>query len=183
MRRFLILIPAAVGLAIASRRSLADPRSHGFPRFFGFGALLGLVLLNAPWWFRRPFCPRQLASWTLLASSAGLAAHSFRALRMAGRPDERRADDPALLGFERTTALVRTGAYGVIRHPLYASLILLAGGALLKRVSCSASALAAGASACFAATALVEEAENLRSFGEEYAVYQRTTHLLIPHLL
>jgi protein-S-isoprenylcysteine O-methyltransferase Ste14 len=183
VRRFLILASATAGLAIASRHSLAKPRSHGFPRFFGFVALAGLVSLNAPWWFRRPLCPRQLASWALLTSSAGLAAHSFYVLRVAGRPDARRADEAALLGFEKTTVLVRAGAYRVIRHPLYASLVLLAGGALLKRVSWPATALAIGASACFAATALAEEPENLRAFGEEYAAYRRTTHLLIPHVL
>ena len=180
--RLPIFVLGTAVLAVASRRSLLSPRSHGFPRFFGFVALLGLVLVNAPWWLRRPLAPRQLASWALLASSAGLAAHSFRVLRRAGRPDERRSAEPTL-AFERTTALVSEGAYGSIRHPLYASLLLFAGGALLKRVSPSSLALALAASACLVATALLEEPENLRTFGEEYAAYRRGTHLFVPYLL
>ncbi|HJW74317.1 MAG TPA: isoprenylcysteine carboxylmethyltransferase family protein [Thermoleophilia bacterium] len=189
MRRLAVLPLVTAALAVVSRRSLRDPRSHGFSRFFGFLALAALVLTNAPWWFRRPLCARQLVSWGLLVSSAGLAAHSFRVLRAVGAPDhvgardERRSDEPALLAFEKTTVLVDSGAYGLIRHPLYASLLLLVGGALLKRVSPPAAALAVAASACFVATALAEEPENRRTFGEEYAEYRRRTHLFVPYVL
>lgn len=189
MRRFVILLPATAALAVVSRRSLREPRSHGFPRFFGFVTLAALVVTNAPWWFRRPLSLRQLASWGMLASSAGLAVHSFRVLHEAETPDSadlsdlRRSDEAALLAFERTTALVETGAYGLVRHPLYASLLLLVGGALLKRPSLPAGTLAVAAWACFAATALAEEPENMRTFGEDYAEYRRRTRLLIPFVL
>lgn len=181
MSRLLVFILGTTALAVVSRRSLAQPRSHGFPRFFGFVALLGLVLVNSRWWFHRPLAPRQLASWGLLASSAGLAAHSFRLLGRARRPGERRSAEPTL-AFERTTVLVSDGAYGVVRHPLYSSLLLLTGGALLKRVSWSSVSLALVADACFVATALAEEPENLRAFGDEYAAYQGRTHMLVPYL-
>ncbi len=182
MSRPLILVLGTAALAVASRGSLAHPRSHGFPRFFGFVALLGLVLVNSRWWFSRPLAPRQLASWGLLASSAGLAAHSFRLLGRVGQPGERTATDPAL-AFERTTVLVSEGAYGVVRHPLYSSLLLFAGGALLKRVSWSSVSLALTAGTCFVATALAEEPENLRAFGDEYAAYRSRTHMVVPYLL
>jgi protein-S-isoprenylcysteine O-methyltransferase Ste14 len=182
VRRLSIFVLGTVALAAASRRSLASPRSHGFARFFGFVALLGLVLVNARWWFSRPWAARQLASWALLASSAALAAHSFRVLRVAGRPDQKRSAEPTL-AFERTTVLVSEGAYGLVRHPLYSSLLLLTGGALLKRVSPPALTLALAAAACFVATALAEEPENLRTFGEEYAAYRRRTRLFVPYVL
>jgi protein-S-isoprenylcysteine O-methyltransferase Ste14 len=79
--------------------------------------------------------------------------------------------------------LVSEGAYGVVRHPLYSSLLLFAGGALLKRVSWSSASLALAAGACFVATALAEEPENLRAFGDEYAAYRSRTHMVVPYLL
>ena len=75
------------------------------------------------------------------------------------------------------------GAYGLIRHPMYTSLLLLVGGALLKRVSARSVALAGVASACLVATALIEETENRDAFGEEYAVYARRTRRFIPFVL
>jgi protein-S-isoprenylcysteine O-methyltransferase Ste14 len=180
--RAAVFLLGTASLAVVSRRSLAQPRSHGFPRFFGFTALLGLVVVNSRWWFHRPLAPRQLASWMLLASSAGLAAHSFAVLRRAGRPGEQRSSEPTL-AFERTTVLVDGGAYRLIRHPLYSSLLLLASGALLKRVSWLSLGLAVAAGGCFVATAVYEEPENLRTFGDEYAAYQRRTHLFVPYLL
>lgn len=182
MRRVPVFVLGSVALAIASRHSLTSPRSQGFPRFFGFVALLGLVLVNARWWFCRPLTPRQLASWTLLTSSAGLATHSFYVLRLAGRPGGQRSAEPTL-ALERTTVLVSEGAYGMIRHPLYTSLLLLTGGVLLKRVSPPALSLALAASASLVATALVEEPENLRTFGEEYAAYRRRTRLFVPYIV
>lgn len=177
-----LFVLGTIALAIASRRSLVSPCSHGFPRFFGFAALWGLVLTNVRWWFFRPWAPRQLASWALLASSAGLAAHSFRVLKRAGRPGERSSREPTL-AFERTTVLVDEGAYQLIRHPLYASLLLLAGGVVLKRVSPASVTLALTAGACFVATALAEEPENLRAFGEEYESYRRRTRRFVPFVL
>lgn len=171
--RWLVL---AMGSAIAlwpSRRSLRDPGAHGFYRFFAFEAIVALIALNLPYWFRKPLSPRQLVSWPLLAGSAGLAVHGFRLLRVIGRP----AGD-----FEQTTRLVRQGAYRVIRHPLYASLLLLAWGAYLKKPSAAGAALAAGASAALAATAKVEERENLARFGDEYARYMQETRMFVPGL-
>ena len=74
---------------------------------------------------------RQLASWALPLTSLLLAAHGFYLLRRVGKPD-RSIEDATRLGIEKTTRLVRSGAYRYIRHPLYASLLALAWGAFLK---------------------------------------------------
>lgn len=54
----------------------------------------------------------------------GLGLHLF----VAGKPASHRHDE-TLMSFEKTTALVTTGIYRRIRHPLYGSLLFLAWGA------------------------------------------------------
>ena len=73
-------------LLVLFRRSLRHPHSHGFPRFFGFLFLLGLVVLNTPWWFSDPFSPAQLISWALLLVSLALAFQGFSLLHRKGKP-------------------------------------------------------------------------------------------------
>lgn len=171
MPRLIAFAIVSLAILLLSRESLRDPRSHGFPRFFAFELLLILILLNVPRWFADPLSARQIVSWLLLLTSLLLAAHGFHLLRRAGRPKG---------GIERTTALVTVGAYGYIRHPLYASLLLLAWGAFLKDPSLLGGALAVATNACLAATAKVEEAENLRRFGADYAAYMKHTRRFVP---
>ncbi len=162
-----------------SRGSLRRPDAHGFYRFFAFEAILGLVALGLPSWYRDARSPRQLASWSLLLASAPLAVHGFYLLRQMGKPDPSIAD-PALLGLEKTTRLVRTGAYRYIRHPLYSSLLLFAWGANLKAPSWISTMLTAIATTSLYLTARVEERENALTFGDEYAEYVRVTRMFVP---
>ena len=87
-----------------------------------------------------------------------------------------------LLGIEKTTRLVTTGAFRYIRHPLYSSLLLLAWGVFFKNPSWAGICLALGATAFLVATAMVEEAENLLYFGPVYREYMRRTKMFIPYL-
>lgn len=162
-----------------SRGSLRSRNAHGYYRFFAFEAILGLIALNSPAWFRDRLSLRQLGSWALLLGSALLAAHGFRLLVALGKPDPS-VPDPSLLGVETTTRLVSSGAYRYIRHPLYASLLMLAWGALLKAPSWVGIALAAAATGALYLTARVEERENLRGFGAEYEQYVRGTQMFVP---
>ena len=73
-------------------------------------------------------------------------------------------------------------AYRYIRHPLYASLLLLVWGALLKNLQVPGVALALAGSALLTVTARVEEAENLVKFGADYAAYMKDTRMFIPFL-
>jgi protein-S-isoprenylcysteine O-methyltransferase Ste14 len=162
-----------------SRTSLRTPASHGFYRFFAWECMAALFLLNAPVWFRDPFSPAQLASWLLLTGAAALAIHGIQLLRQMGRPDAARAGE-GLVGFEKTTLLVTRGAYRFIRHPLYASLLLLNWGILLKDVGWGALLLALAATGLLVATAKAEEAENVRYFGVAYREYCKRTRMFIP---
>jgi protein-S-isoprenylcysteine O-methyltransferase Ste14 len=126
MFKLIIFVVASAGIVFVSWASLRDPRSHGFFRFFAFESILVLILLNLDHWFRDPFSAPQIVSWLLLLSSLVLAVHGFHLLRVVGEPRE---------GFEDTTTLVKMGAYKYIRHPLYASLLLLGWGAFFKAPS------------------------------------------------
>jgi protein-S-isoprenylcysteine O-methyltransferase Ste14 len=181
MIRAAIFIAASAVFAFLTWRSLRIPRTHGFYRFFAFELLTALVLLNAPDWFRAPLSTRQMASWIMLAASAGLAVEGFRLLLEIGRPSQD-AVPSANLWFENTTALVTAGIYRFIRHPMYASLMWLGWGAFLKHPSRTGLALTIGACAFLVATAIVEERENLARFGAAYAAYMKSTKRFVPFL-
>jgi len=173
---------ASFTIVWVSRHSLLHPTSHGFPRFFAFEAILGLLVLNASHWFTDPFGARQLVSWVLLIGSAVFVVWGFALLRGEGGFTMAGEVSPGF-AWERTGRLVTGGIYGYIRHPMYSSLLLLAWGALLKHVTLGTIALAVAASVALAATARFEEAENLVRFGEEYREYKRRTRMFVPFVL
>lgn len=179
MYRIIIFVLASIALAALSSRSLRDPRSHGFYRFFAFEAILIQILLSLPYWFDRPFSLTQLISWPLLLVSIVLAAQGFYMLRKIGgsRPRE---GDSANLSFENTARLVTEGPYRFIRHPLYSSLLFLAWGAFFKRPSLPGIAVTAIASIFLFLTAKAEEKENIAFFGPEYGSYMKKTKMFIP---
>ncbi len=182
LNRLLLFVALSAPLVYVSRRSLLAPRSHGLPRWIAWEAILGLLCLNVGDWFRAPFSPRQIASWLLLVLSIVPVVEGVRLLRRVGRPDASRSEDAAMLGFERTTALVTSGIYRYIRHPMYSSLLLLAWGVFLKAPSWWGTALAALATAALIATALTEEREDVRFFGPAYRQYRKRTRMFIPYL-
>ncbi len=171
--RPLVFVVASAGIVAYSWRSLADPRSHGFPRCFAFESLLTLILLNVPGWFHDPWSPRQIASWVLLCGALALAIHGFVRLVTAGKPRG---------SFEDTTVLVVSGAYRWIRHPLYASVLYLTWGVFLKGISALSGVLAAAATVFLVLTALNEERENLARFGGSYRTYMTRTRRFVPYL-
>jgi protein-S-isoprenylcysteine O-methyltransferase Ste14 len=173
MIRLVVFAVGSAGIILLSWNSLREPRTHGFYRTFAFEAILALFVLNVEHWFRGPFSAFQIISWLLLLASLFLVVHGFHLLRVVGKPEGE---------IENTTTLVRVGAYKYIRHPLYASLLLLAWGIFFKDPSLLGGTLAAAASLFLWAAARVEEAENLAKFGASYAAYIRTTKRFIPFL-
>ena len=183
MLRLATFVALSAVLVVISRASLRSPSAHGFWRLLAWECIVALFVLNfisARQWFGDSTSARQLVSWFLLFGSIVPAVAGAVALRRRGRPDERRDDDPALLGIERTTRLVTTGAYRRIRHPMYSSLLLLAWGVFFKHPSWIGAALALTASACLLATAKIEEQENLRYFGAAYRAYMKDTTRFLP---
>ena len=148
-------------------------RTAHIARAFSFVFVLGTVGVNLRPWFRAPFAPLHILSWALLLGSLGLAVHGFILLSVIGRPQGR---------IDQTTVLVTVGAYRYLRHPLYASLLLLAWGAFLKQPSLPGTVLAAAATASLIATARAEEAELSQKFGSAYAEYRKSTKMFIPYV-
>ena len=151
--------------------SLRRPNAYGVYRFFAFLGILALIVLNAPLWLRAPLSALQILSWLMLCGSIVLAVHGFQLLRTVGRPDGH---------LENTTEVVRVGAYRYIRHPLYASLLLLGGGAFLKAPSLTGVIVLFMVVVSLIATARVEEQENMTRFGDAYADYMKTTKMFVP---
>lgn len=177
---FLVL---SLVLAYISRGSLRAPRSHGFYRFFAWEFILALILLNIDAWFQNPGSWHQLISWFLLTLSIVPLVFGIRALRSGGKPARQREGEPQLLAFEKTSALVTTGIYRYIRHPLYSSLLLLAWGIFFKAPSGLGLVLAVGATAFLVLTAKADEAECIRFFGPEYREYMKRTKMFVPFFL
>jgi len=178
--RLAAFVVGSVLLVVFSRRALRHPRSHGFARFFAFELLLALALLNAPAWFRHPLSARQIVSWGLLVASAALAAHAF--LTFHGRGRHAQVGTGGDFAWERTTQLVTSGAYRWIRHPMYASLLLLGAGAFLKAVTLPSVTLGACLVAALIMTARADEAETAARFGPSYEAYRARTGMFFPRL-
>jgi protein-S-isoprenylcysteine O-methyltransferase Ste14 len=153
--------------------SLRQPRSHGFFRFFAWEAILGLLLLNLRGWFAEPLAWHQVLSWILLIVSLYFVVEGIHLLRRTGKPQD---------ALEATTRLVRDGIFAYIRHPLYASLLLLAWGIFFKSPSRLDGCIAAVATAFLYATARADEAECLVKFGNAYAEYMKGTRMFIPFI-
>jgi protein-S-isoprenylcysteine O-methyltransferase Ste14 len=181
MLLFIVFFLGSVGIFIISRHALAEKTSHGFPRFFAFEAILGLVVLNAPHWFSQPFSLIQIVSWVFLLGAAFLVIYAVLVLRAHGAQDKSIQDDRQL-PFEKTTHLVTKGPYRFIRHPMYASLLYLAWGVFLKQVTLITILLLVLICLTLFLTAVYEERENLAKFGDEYTSYMLRTKRFFPYI-
>ena len=182
MTRISLFILSTLGLIYFSRKSLNNPKSHGFYRFFAFESIAALILLNHPYWFREPFAPLHILSWLLLLISIFFILQSLLLLKQHGGHAERK-DMPENLPFENTVHIVETGLYRFIRHPMYSSLFFLAWGAFFKHITLLTLGVIILANGFLIAAAKVEERENLRFFGGIYAKYMARTKMFIPWLL
>lgn len=161
-----------------SRKPLRHPGSHGFYRFFAWEGILALVVMNRGPWGEDPFSPHQMVSWLLMLASIMLAVAGRAGIAQGAAGGGR--SDGALYEWERTTALVTSGVFAYIRHPMYASLLALAWGACLQAPSWPGAAVAAGASLFLVFTAIADERECLAFFGQPYADYMRRTRRFVP---
>jgi len=169
-------------LIYISRASLRAPRSHGFHRFFAWECILCLFLLNFEYWFFKPFAWNQLIAWLSLMLSLVPLAFGIHSLRTRGKPSGQRAGDPSLLEFEKTTALVTSGIYKYIRHPLYSSLFWLTWGIYFKLPSVPGLVISITAVFFLIMTARADEAECVQFFGGKYREYMQRTKMFIPYV-
>ncbi|HTP06869.1 MAG TPA: methyltransferase [Anaerolineae bacterium] len=182
MLEVLVFLVGSIGLIYISRASLRAPRSHGFYRFFAWECILVLFLLNVDVWFHSPLAWYQLISWLLLLLCLVPLLLGVRTLRARGRSTAQRIGEPQLLAFEKTSALVTSGIYHYIRHPLYSSLLLLTWGIFFKSLTWPGFMLAVAASLFLFATGKADEAECIRFFGEPYQDYMKHSKRFVPFL-
>jgi protein-S-isoprenylcysteine O-methyltransferase Ste14 len=179
--KLVAFVVVSAGFALLTWRSLRNFRSHGPYRFLAWTAIWILVLSNLEYWFAEPFVIRQIVSWLLLFISIVAVTYGVVSL-CRGRPDSDRKE-ATLMGIEKTTVLVTTGAYRFVRHPMYSSFLFGALGILLKHVSWQSSFMTGITIFFTAMTARIEEAENIRYFGDAYRSYMKRTKMFIPFLL
>ncbi|MGB8491581.1 MAG: isoprenylcysteine carboxylmethyltransferase family protein [Bacteroidales bacterium] len=172
---YIVLVCGSVFIALFSWFfSISHRRYHGIPRFFAFESIFVLLLLNYRVWFLHPFSVAQIISWIVLIFSAWAGIEGFLLLKRRGRP---------LGEFENTTVLVKTGVYGVIRHPLYLSLLLLGTGIMLKDPGLTQVILGIVILTALYFTAKIEEKEMIERFGNNYTDYMKNTKMFLPFLL
>jgi len=182
MIHLIAFLGLSVVLTYISRASLRAPRSHGFYRFFAWEFMVALFLLNVDVWFQEPFSWHQVISWGLLFVCLVPLIFGVRSLTSLGKPVARRDAEPALLAFEKTSALVTSGIYRYIRHPLYSSLLFLTWGIFFKSVTGLGVLFAFAATLFLFATALADEAECIRFFGAAYQAYMKQSKRFVPFL-
>jgi protein-S-isoprenylcysteine O-methyltransferase Ste14 len=154
--------------------SIKHGRYHGIPRFFVFESIFLLVILNIRVWFHDPFSFHQIISWILLIFSAYTGIVGFLLLKKKGKPGR---------NFENTTVLVKSGIYGLIRHPLYLSLFLLGAGVMMKDPQRLALLFGLVNFIGVYFTARIEEKEMIEKFGDAYREYMKETKMFIPYVV
>ena len=182
MIQWIVFAVGSLLLIVISWKSLFHPGSHGFYRFFAWEAILALFVTNMNFWFYKPFSWNQILAWSLLFLCLIPLALGIYSLRTRGKPEKQREGDPSLLAFEKTTALVTSGIYHYIRHPLYSSLFLLTWGIFFKAPSWLAFSFAVASTLLLIATARADERECKQFFGALYQEYMHKTKRFIPYL-
>jgi protein-S-isoprenylcysteine O-methyltransferase Ste14 len=164
---------------IGVSRSLFDRRESGLLAL----AVLGLfvipaiyVLTGFPASFDRPFIPA--VAWLGLVPMVG-ALWLFRRSHVdLGR------NWSISLEVREQHALVQTGVYRLIRHPMYSSFFLLGLAQMLLLPNWFAGlAGVAGAGILFAFRFRREERMMLESFGDDYRSYMTHTKRIVPWIL
>jgi protein-S-isoprenylcysteine O-methyltransferase Ste14 len=174
MNLLAVIIGTIVIIVFSWFISVKHRRYHGIPRFFAFESIYLLTLLNIRVWFHDPLSFNQVVSWLLLILSAYFGLAGFILLKKKGRSSG---------NFENTTILVKSGVYGLIRHPLYLSLFLLGTGVMMKDPKIPAILLGVINLVSVFFTALAEEKEMIEKFGEPYKEYMKETKMFIPFIM
>jgi protein-S-isoprenylcysteine O-methyltransferase Ste14 len=172
---YLVLISGTILIIVFSWFfSIKEKRYHGVTRFFVFESILVLLLLNYRVWFRDPFSLHQIISWILLFGSIYPGLAGYLLLKRKGKSEQ---------SFENTTALVKSGIYKYIRHPLYCSLFLLGSGIMFKDTGNLQLIIGAINLVAIYLTSRIEEKEMLSRFGDSYRQYMGETKMFIPKIL
>lgn len=182
MDRIILFVALSIPVILISWRTLFSLKTHGFYRFLSWECIIWLFASNYRYWFQDPFSALQVFSWIFLCASGYLVIIGAIVLKRKGKPVQSRKDK-SLYQFEQTSQLVETGIYKHIRHPLYASLLFLSWGICLKHIVPLSLGVAVASTLFLYVTALFDEKECIRVFGQEYREYMKRSKRFIPFLL
>lgn len=169
--KIIIFSSLAILVFMKFRRKLRSVDDHDFYVFFAFESLLALLFLNIDALIPGAMSWSQVIAWIFLILSLSFALSGFYGLKKYGRTRG---------GLDGTSHLITQGVFRYIRHPLYSSLILLALGVMLTRVTLPALAACLVAASFLAAASRVEEKQNMLKFGQGYQDYIKVTKRYIP---
>lgn len=168
-------------MIIISRKTIFNPGSHGFYRFFSWECIIWLLASNYSYWFVNPFSINQLIAWGLLVISIYMVLAGVIMLKKGRKRDNNRSDT-ALYEFEKTSELIETGIYKYIRHPMYSSLLFLTWGIFFKHPDIELLIISVLSSLFLLQTANMDEKECLTYFGDKYSAYMKRTKHFIPFI-
>jgi len=173
----LVWAAAAVAVKRAVRREAAGSRiGHLVTMAVAFGSVFSPALRYGPLaWRAVPASPA--AEWTGLAMTAAGAALAIWARVYLG------GNWSAIVALKQGHTLVRTGPYRLVRHPIYAGLLLAMLGSAIAYGHLGGLLGVVVAFAAFLAKARLEECFLLYKFGEGYEDYRRKVRTLIPFVL
>jgi len=149
----LIVNPLAAILLIGRRLAALDPTRVAVdaPRALAALEIVGLVLY--------------VAGCALMAAALRTLGRNYQLGGCAPRPGD---------------SMVRTGPYRVIRHPMYAAALCIAGGLACLVQSGAAAGVFCVYIVLILALIPAEEEVLLNAYGDRYAAFQRQTRRLIP---
>ena len=162
-----------------SRRPLRHPGSHGFYRYFVWQGILILFIFHHPLWPSSALETPKYLSSILMPVSLFLVLAGWFELNRKGCASPNRKDE-ALFKFEKTTALVSSGIFRYIRHPMYTSLLLLAWGAFCQKPTVPGIVVVVLTTLFLFLTARADERECQMYFGETYQSYKQKTWAFVP---
>lgn len=182
MNDFLLFGLLSIPVLIVSMKSLQNPRSHGFYRFFAWECMLWIFTRNWHFWFKNWLSWNQLISWLLLLIATYFVLAGVVEFQRKGKASHTRKDKE-LFGFEKTTELVDSGIFAFIRHPMYSSLFLLTWAIFFKKPGIELAVISLLASVLLFVMVILEEKECTSYFGEKYLAYKKRTKMFIPFLV
>jgi len=170
----------AIGGLTTKQTARAQSRGSRLIQTFFFILAFLLLFRNEPrtGWFGRRFLPPSLwGDYTGLALTVAGAGFAIWARFALGR------NWSGTVTVKQDHTLIRTGPYAVVRHPIYAGLLLAMAGTAIGFGELGGFLAVAIALAGFLAKARAEESFMLAEFGNGYEEYRSRVRALIPFVL
>ena len=123
------------------------------------------ILFLSGWKPGLDIIPLAIIGFVLYVPAVFFLALSFIDLRRRGKPRN---------AWEQTTVIIDSGAFGVVRHPLYTGIATWALGLMLVFQSILSLVLGALTIFCCWMACKTEERYNLNKFGDEYRDYMES---------